>query len=491
MNKTYFLIKLIKTETITILTHNVGPQAIEYHGPIFSNETISLLDKIPFDDNRFLSENEDGKKLKIINEMKEKVNSYQDYVTNFNKLRDLQKFDKEKKIIEDYKKNMNDKNMNDKNTEEIKRLIKDKKLNKKDIKEFLNDLRKKSPQEIVSKFFDKFRFKFSENSFSENIKLVKKFNNKFLGKSKSEEIDADIKIFQEYYSISSGPDNIGDNKKIIIDDNEYYFNNCDLYKIVDDDLINLSFNKDHHVQEYICNFDNLFPIPEIYHFFEKYDFFDSKNNKIYNFDELYEELKNDIFSRIKIIKTKKIIKSEITDIYIINIHGRIFSSTSSARQIFGGIIIYDYLSYFIKEKYCIIAGDFNFELKDNDIKKELESQFDQNSKIYKFLKNDDNERNDLINIILTSVDNFKSKIINLNYVPSNCVTNHWAIKNYIHYVPSEQNNIKSCIDFICLSKNFEGIYNINYEIFNDYISHSLNKGFGFDHAPVKLTLTPI
>ena len=166
--------------------------------------------------------------------------------------------------------------MNEKNNEEIKSLIKYKKLNEK---EFLNDLLKKSSQEIISKFFDKFRFKFSENSFSENIKLIKKFNNKFLGKSKSEEINADIKIFQEYYSTSSGPDNIGDNKKIIIDDNEYYFINCDLYKIVKGDLIKLSYKKDHHVQEYICNFDNFFPIPEIYQFFKNYKFYDSKKKK--------------------------------------------------------------------------------------------------------------------------------------------------------------------------------------------------------------------
>jgi len=179
------------------------------------------------------------------------------------------------------------------------------------------------------------------------------------------------------------------------------------------------------------------------------------------------------------------------NIYISNVHGIIFSNTSSFKSILTGLVIFHKILKMKQQfEYVIIGGDFNINL--------LDQNFLQDT--IKYIKmaaaNKNNSSSYLINIYINEIilkliflveEIFKNFII-LPNVPS--ITNYWSGSL------DKGTGKSTCVDYYLISRelynNIE--FTIDYRILNEYMTdgislnnHTLMQN-DFDHSPLLLEL---
>ena len=189
-------------------------------------------------------------------------------------------------------------------------------------------------------------------------------------------------------------------------------------------------------------------------------------------------------------------------ISIVNIHGRIFSKTSSSSQIEKGIKLLESLLSGHKT-ISIICGDFNIGILDKKLINDTTSEFLQSNKLSKTngpkIKNDSKQRS----IWLKRLGNIQRQMKrNYRIYPSDCgsPTNSWSLINTSghNYKPEKQ----TCVDSFLISNDLIGLLNpkgkttndsIKFNILSKYMATDSQKRTfmenDFDHTPIMVEMT--
>ena len=191
--------------------------------------------------------------------------------------------------------------------------------------------------------------------------------------------------------------------------------------------------------------------------------------------------------RERILEYKSQYKVNGKQIVIVNFHGKIISDTSSYRQISSSIdLMLDLIELYDKYENLIIIGDFNFELMNNEY---IEDTYQNMINTRK--------RGTVGDEIRSNAERIKEELtkyiaffrFNFNLIIPDEPTNTWSLVYDDSNLDKEyEKNYQTTVDQCMISKKFNGIKSIEYEVLDGYMADQVKPvellQNDFDHAPL-------